>query len=60
MGYNESIDSRNRGNYRKLDSVFERRLHRELTENERLHSGVFTGISPDIQNDLIACIDSII
>ena len=33
--------------------VFERRLHRELREGERVHSGVFTGVSSEIQNDLI-------
>jgi len=31
-----------------------------LTEGERVHSGVFTGVSAEIQNDLIECIDSII
>ena len=44
----------------KFDSVFERRLHGELTEGERVHSGVFTGYSSEIQNDLIECIDSVI
>ena len=40
--------------------VFERRLNKELTEDERVHSGVFTGVSSEIQNDLIECIDSVI
>ena len=40
--------------------VFERRLHRELKEGERVHSGVFTGVSSEIKNDLIECIDSVI
>jgi len=31
-----------------------------LTEGERVHSGVFTGVSAEIQNDLIECINSII
>ena len=31
-----------------------------MTEGERVHSGVFTGVSSEIQNDLIECIDSII
>ena len=66
-GHDESINSLNKGNYRELlecfakfDSVFERRLHRELTEGERVHSGVFTGVSSEIQNNLIECIDSVI
>jgi len=53
-GHDESNDSLNKGNYRELlecfakfDSVSERRLHRELTEGERVHSGVFTGVSSD-------------
>ena len=65
--HDESNDSLNKGNYRellecfaKLDSVFERLLHRELPEGERVHSGVFTGVSSEIQNDLIECIDSVI
>ena len=46
--HDESNDSLNKGNYwelheclAKYDSVFERRLHRELTEGEMIHSGVF-------------------
>ena len=31
-----------------------------MTEGERGHSGVFTGVSSEIQNDLIECIDSVI
>ena len=66
-GNDESNDSLDKGNYRELlecfatfDSVFERRLHRELTEGERVNSFVFTGVSSEIQNDLIECIDSVI
>ena len=66
-GHDELYDSLNRGNYRELlesfakfKSVFQCRLHSEVTEGERVHSGVFTGISSDIQNDLIECIDSVL
>ena len=31
-----------------------------MTEGERVHSGVFTGVSSEIKNDLIECIDSVI
>jgi len=44
----------------KIRFVFERRLHRELTEGEMIHSGVFTDVYSEIQNDLIECIDSVI
>ena len=40
--------------------VFERRLHKELTEGERVHSGVFIGVFSETQSDLIECIDSVI
>ena len=63
-GNDESNTSLNRGNYRELlecfstfDSVFERRLHRKV---ERSHLSVFTGVSPETQNDLIDCINSVI
>ena len=66
-GHDESEDSRNKGNYRELlesfakfDSVFEWRLHGRLAESERGGDGRFTGVSPEIQNDLISCLDSII
>ncbi|CAB4035785.1 zinc finger MYM-type 1-like, partial [Paramuricea clavata] len=68
-GHDESEDSLSRGNYRELlesfakfDSVFERRLHGRLAESERggVGGGRFTGVSPEIQNDLINCLDSII
>ena len=59
-GHDESSDNLNKGNYRELqecfakfDSIFERRLHRELPEGERVQSGVFTGVSSEIQNYLI-------
>ena len=65
--HDESNDSLSKGSYRELlecsakcDPVFEHRLHRELTEGERVHSGVFNRISSEIQNDLIECIDSVI
>ncbi|XP_028403153.1 uncharacterized protein LOC114525891 [Dendronephthya gigantea] len=64
-GHDEKEDSLNKGNYRELlesfakfDSVFERRLHGRLAESGR--GGRFTGVSPEIQNDLINCIDSVI
>ena len=69
-GHDESEDSLSRGNYRELlesfakfDSVFERRLHDRLAESEKgsAHGGGrFTGVSPEIQNDLINCLDSVI
>ena len=31
-----------------------------MTEGERVHSGVFTGVSSEIQIDLNECIDSVI
>ncbi len=46
-----------------MDSVFERQLHGRLTKVglPRLRGGGrFTGVSPDIQNDLINCLDMII
>ena len=46
--------------FAKFGSVFERRLHRELTEGERVHYGDFTGVSSEIQNNLIECIESVI
>ena len=66
--HDESSTSLNQGNYReflksfgKLDSVFDRLLHRRLQEVERCESeGVFTGVSSDVQNDVIECIDSVI
>ena len=65
-GNDESNTSLNRGNYRELlecffkfDFVFERCFHREA-ENERSHLSVFTRVSPEIQNDLIYCINSVI
>ena len=67
-GHDESTASLNKGNYRELleclakfDSVFERRFHGRLADSERASGGgVFTGVSADIQNDLIECIDMII
>ncbi|XP_046843220.1 uncharacterized protein LOC124437268 [Xenia sp. Carnegie-2017] len=43
-----------------MDSVFERRLHGRLAETHLAGEGRFTGVSPDIQNDLIDCLDKII
>ena len=69
-GHDESEESLNKGNYRELlqsfakfDSVFERGLHGRLAEPERggpRMGGHFTGISPEIQNDLINCLASVI
>lgn len=67
-GHDESRASLNQGNYRellkcfgKLDSVFDRRLQGRLQGTERVdEGGVFTGVSADVQNDLIECIDSVI
>ena len=66
-GHDESNDSLNRGNHRELlerfarmDSVFERQLHGRLAESSLRGGGRFTGVSPDIQNDLINCLDMII
>ena len=67
-GHDESSTSLNQGNYRqllrsysKLDSVFDRRLHGRLQQAERSDSGgVFTGVSSDVQNDVIECIESVI
>ena len=67
-GHDESSTSLNQGNYRqllkpfgKLDSVFDRRFHGRLQDSERPDSGgVFTGMSADVQNDLIECIDAVI
>ena len=30
-----------------------------MTEGERVHSGVFTGVSSEVQTGLIECIDSV-
>ena len=67
-GHDESSTILNQGNYRellksfgKLDSVFDRRLHDRLQEAGRCYSGsVFSGVSSDVQNDVIECIDSVI
>ncbi|XP_046858656.1 uncharacterized protein LOC124452108 [Xenia sp. Carnegie-2017] len=65
----EAVERHNEeGNYRellkcfgKLDSVFDRRLQGRLQGTERVdEGGVFTGVSADVQNDLIECIDSVI
>ena len=67
-GHDESTSSLNKGNYRellqsfcKLDSVFDRRLNGRLEATERPYTGgVFTGVSSDVQNDLIECLDDVI
>ncbi len=69
-GHHKSEESLNKGNYRELlesickfDSVFERGLHGRLAEPERggpHWGGHFTGVSPEIQNDLINCLASVI
>ena len=43
-----------------MDSVFERQLHGRLAKSSLRGGGRFTGVSPDIQNDLINCLDMII
>jgi hypothetical protein len=65
---NNCVSSCNQDNYRellksfgKLDSVFARRLHGRLQDSERPDSGgVFIGMSADVENDLIECIDAVI
>jgi len=59
-GHDESDESMNRGNYRellecfaKMDSVFGRRFHGRLAESRLVGGGQLTGVSHDIQNDLI-------
>ena len=67
-GHDESRTSLNQGNYRELlkvlgkfDLVFDRRLHGRLQATERpVYGGVFTGVSPEVQNHLIECTDSVI
>ena len=67
-GHDQSRTSLNQSNYGellkvlgKLDSVFDRRPHGRLQATERPDcGGVFTGVSPEVQNDLIECIDSVI
>ena len=66
-GHDESSSSLNKGNYRELleclakfDSVFEYHLHGRPAASERAPGGgVLTGVSADIQNDLIEYIDMI-
>ena len=65
--HDESNESLNRENYRellecfaKMDSVFGGRLHGRLAESRLMGGGgggrQCTGVSPDIQNDLIVLI----
>ena len=63
-GNDTSNTSLNRGRFTELldcffkfDSGFEHLLHRKLIDNERSHLGVFTGVSTELQNDLIYCIN---
>ena len=67
-GHDESSASVNKGNYRELlgliakfDPQFERRLHGRLEDSQRgaEGGGAFTGVSSDIQNDIIECVDSV-
>lgn len=44
--------------FTKFDSVFERHFHGGLAEFANGNTDTFTGVSADIQNDLIASIDS--
>ena len=66
-GHNESSVSLNKGNYRELlkliskfNPEFECHLHRRVEDSQRgnIGGGVFTGISADIQNHIIECVDS--
>ena len=69
-GHDESSVSLNKGkNYRELleliakfDPQFERRLHGRLEDSHRgaEGGGTFTGVSSDIQNDVIESIDLVI
>ena len=68
-GHDESSVSLNKGNYRELleliskfNPEFERHLHRKVEDSQRgnLGGGVFTGVSADIQNDIIECVDSVL
>ena len=68
-GHDESSVSLNKGNYRELleliskfNPEFERHLHRRVEDSQRgnLGGGVFTGVSADIQNDIIECVDSVL
>lgn len=60
-GHDESPSSMNRGNFIEGLSLLnefsgDERLQESLTSND--HRGKFTGISSDIQNDIISCIYS--
>ena len=68
-GHDESIVSLNKGNYRELlelvskcNPEFECRLHRNVEDSHRenVGVGVFTGVSADIQNDIIECVNSVL
>ena len=68
-GNNESSLSLNKGNYREalvristVNPKFQRHLHRRLEDSQRgiLGGGVFTGVSADIQNEVIECVDSVL
>ena len=68
-GHDESSVSLNKGNYRELleliakfDPQFERRLHGRLEDSQRgpEGGGTFTGVSSDIQNDIIESVDLVI
>ncbi|XP_046858050.1 zinc finger MYM-type protein 1-like isoform X2 [Xenia sp. Carnegie-2017] len=58
-GHDESSGSMNRGNYRELLESFAK-IDSLLAETHLAGGGRFTGVSPDIQNDLIDCLDKII
>ena len=68
-GHDESSASLNKGNYRELleliakfDPQFERSLHGKLEDLQRGAKGgeAFTGVSSDIQNDIIESVDLVI
>ena len=66
-GHHESSAGLNKGNYRELleliarfDPQFECRLHGRLEDAQRgaEGGGAFTGVSSDIQNDIVECVNS--
>ena len=68
-GHDEPSVSLNKGNYRELleliakfDPQFERRLHGRLEDSHRGAEGgwTFTGVSSDIQNNIIESVDLVI
>nr|CAI5848959.1 unnamed protein product [Callosobruchus analis] len=56
-GYNESLESYNRGNYKELVSLFEKY---DDNFNKFINNNVFSGTSKTIQNDLIDSVSYIL